>query len=148
MTHRDLVKQARKWLKIIGKCKVVITEKASSYEICDALGFKSAHHSILIECKTSRADFRADAKKWFRKDGYGMGQQRYFLAPKNIIPREELPIGWGLLEIDNNTIKTVVECDLLYMDERVTWAEMPLLISVIRKLQYQNSKLRKQLRRH
>lgn len=148
MKHRELVKRARKWLRIAAKCNVILAERGSSTacEIPDAIGWKSARHSILVECKTSRADFRADAKKWFRQDGYGMGQQRYFLAPVGIIPKEELPPGWGLLEIKGDTIKTVVECDLVYMDEQRCWAEMPLLVAAVRRLQIENANLKKRLR--
>lgn len=149
MTHKDLVKKARKWLKDIEKCSVVVTEKGSStgYEIADAIGWKSARHSVLIECKTSRADFRADSKKWFRAEGFGMGQRRFFFAPKGIIPKEELPPGWGLLEIEGNRVTTIVPCDLLCFDEHRCWAEMPLLVAMVRKLQYQNRNLRKELRK-
>lgn len=148
MTHRELVKKARKWLRDIQKCNVVLTEKGSStaHEIPDAIGWKSARHSILVECKTSRSDFRADSKKWFRQDGLGMGQTRYFLAPKGIIPIEEVPAGWGLLEVHGDKIKVVVKSDLLVMDEMRCWAEMPLLIAVVRKLQYTNYRLRRELK--
>jgi hypothetical protein len=149
MSHHDLVKKARKWLKDVQKCSVVLAEKGSStaHEIPDAIGWKSARHSILVECKTSRADFRADSKKWFRQDGLGMGQIRYYLAPKGIIPVEEIPPGWGLLEISGDKIKEVVKCNLMVFDEMRCWAEMPLLIAVVRKLQYQNYNLKKEIRR-
>lgn len=148
MKHRDLVRQARKWLKVAGKCNVILTESGSSIacEIPDAIGWRSARHSILIECKTSRADFRADAKKWFRQDGYGMGQQRFFLAPEGVIPIDELPPDWGLLEIVEDTIRTTKKCDLVYMDEQRCWAEMPLLVASIRRLQIANANLKKRLR--
>lgn len=148
MKHRDLVRQARKWLKVAGKCNVILTESGSSTacEIPDAIGWRSARHSILIECKTSRADFRADAKKWFRQDGYGMGQQRFFLAPEGVIPIDELPADWGLLEIVKDTIRTTKTCNLVYMDEQRCWAEMPLLVASIRRLQIANANLRKRIK--
>jgi len=135
-------------LKKVAKCSVVVTERGStnSPEIPDAIGWKSARHSILVECKASRADFRKDADKWFRLKG-GMGQTRYYLAPLGIIPKEEVPPGWGLLEIVGPLVRVTVECDLICMDEMRSWAEMPLLIAVVRRLQYQNSELRKQLRK-
>lgn len=147
MTHKELVKAAKQWLLKDQKCSVVLTEKASNHEVADAIGWKSARHSVLIECKTSRADFRADSKKWFRAEGLGMGQRRFFLAPKGIVPRDELPPGWGLLEVDGTKINVVVPCDLLCFDEKRCWAEMPLLVAAVRKLQYQNRNLRKELRK-
>ena len=149
MTHRDVVKRARAWLKKIEKCTVVVTERGATnaQEIPDAIGWKAARHSILIECKTSRSDFRADSKKWFRQDGLGMGQTRYFMAPIGIIPPDELPPGWGLLElIDKETVQVTRKCDLLCFDEMRCWAELPLLTAVIRKLQYSNALLRKEIR--
>lgn len=64
----------------------------------DTLGFRNGV-SVLIECKTSRTDFLADRKKKFRIDpNLGLGDWRFFLAPKGLILCEELPAGWGLLE--------------------------------------------------
>lgn len=148
MTHKDLVRKAKAWLKTAEKCTVVLTEKGASgaYEIPDAIGFKNARHSVLIECKTSRSDFRADSNKWFREDGLGMGQTRYYMAPIGVIPKDELPQGWGLLEVDKKKIKVTVKCDLLCFDEMRCWAEMPLLIAYIKKLQWANIKLRKELK--
>jgi len=79
-----------------------MTEMATvctSGERPDAIGWRSSH-SILIECKTSRADFRVDASKPFRRDATrGMGSLRFFMAPVGIIRATELPAGWGLLEV-------------------------------------------------
>jgi hypothetical protein len=149
VTHKDLVKKARAWLRQVAKCSVIVTERAStnSPEIPDAIGWKSARHSILIECKASRADFRKDADKWFRLKDTGMGQSRYYMAPHGIIPKDEVPPGWGLLEVVGPLVKVTIECDLLCMDEMRCWAEMPLLIAVVRRLQYQNSELRREVRK-
>ena len=147
MTHKNLIKIGKRWLKLQEKCNVIISEKSNGTEIPDILGFKTARHSVIIECKTSRSDFRADAKKWFRQENLGMGQTRYFLAPLGIIPKEELPPGWGLLEVDGNAVITTIKCDLLCFNEMRCWAEMPLLIAVIRKLQWTNYNLRKELRK-
>lgn len=146
MNHKQLIRLGKVWLRNYQKCKVILAERSNGAEIPDIIGWRSARHSILIECKTSRADFRADSKKWFRQDGFGMGQQRYFLAPKGIIPRDELPNGWGLIEIENNSIKTVVGCGLVFMDEQRCWAEMPLLVAAVRRLQIANSNLKKKLK--
>ena len=58
MTHADLVQQAINWLKGYG-CGVILSEQScASGEMPDAIGWKRACHSVLIECKISRADFR------------------------------------------------------------------------------------------
>jgi len=135
MTHDDLVKIAKKWLIKARNCSVVLTEtQAQSGEIPDCIGWRG-QHSTLIECKTSLADFRRDLKKWYRNSGPGIGQQRYFMAPKGVIPASEVPVGWGLLEVSGKLVKTVKKLDLLYLDERVASAEVPMLVAALRRSQ-------------
>jgi len=103
ITHSDLVKAAAAWLR--RRCSVVITEIATTGEQPDAIGWSGAF-SILVECKISLSDFRADKKKFFRSNGeYGMGCQRFYCMPKGMLNSiEELPFGWGLLEYDGHHI--------------------------------------------
>ena len=104
-THQELCEKADKWLRTKCNCSTVITElkaKTRTGEIPDSIGFKSTRskttRSILIECKTSRADFRADAKKEFRADPkMGMGDFRFYLCPEGVIKVDDLPEKWGLL---------------------------------------------------
>jgi hypothetical protein len=143
MTHDALVKIARKWLIKARECSVVLTEtQAQSGETPDAIGWRG-QLSILIECKTSLADFRRDKNKWFRNSGPGIGQQRYFMAPKGVIPLSEVPPNWGLLEVKGNVVKTVRKVDLLYLDERVASAEVPLLVAALRRAHVRASGRRK-----
>lgn len=135
MTHDELVIMARKWLIRGRQCTAVLTEtQAKSGEIPDAIGWRG-QFSILIECKTSLADFRRDRDKWFRSSGYGIGQQRFFMAPAGVIPASELPEGWGLLEVSGNVVRTAVEHALLYLDEKRAAAEVPLLVAALRRSQ-------------
>src|SRR5579883_3112351 len=99
MTHALLVRAAIAWLRRY-RCGVVLSEQACiSGEVPDALGWKRACHSVLIECKISRADFLADRAKPFRREpGLGVGSERFYLVPRNLIRPEELPAGWGLLQ--------------------------------------------------
>lgn len=147
MTHDELVKVAKKWLIKARDCAIVLTEtKAQSGEIPDAIGWRG-QHSTLIECKTSLADFRRDLKKWYRNSGPGIGQQRYFMAPKGIIPVDEVPPGWGLLEVTGSTVKTTKKLDLLYLDERIASAEVPMLVAALRRTQIRASTRRKRTKR-
>ncbi len=67
MTHAQLVEQAVAWLRGY-RCGVVLSEQACvSGEMPDAIGWKRASHSVLVECKISRADFLADRDKPFRQ---------------------------------------------------------------------------------
>lgn len=135
MTHYDLVKLGRKWLRKARDCRVVLSEtQAKSGEIPDVIGWRG-QFSILIECKTSLADFRRDLAKWFRNSGFGIGQQRFFMAPVGVIPAKELPEGWGLLEVDGNIVRTTVEHKLVYIDEKRAAAEVPLLVAALRRAQ-------------
>lgn len=102
MTHSDLVKIAYKWLMAqnCGFAFMEIKACTLSGEIPDAIGFKS-DCTILIECKASRADFLADKKKYFRvHPEAGMGDHRFFMAPKGMIAKDELPEGWGLIVVN------------------------------------------------
>lgn len=135
MTHDDLVKIAKRWLIKARSCAIVLTEtRAQSGETPDVIGW-AGQISTLIECKTSLADFRRDLKKWFRNSGPGIGQQRYFMAPKGVVPVAEIPPGWGLLEVDGNVVRTTKKIDLLYLDERVSSAEVPMLVAALRRTQ-------------
>jgi hypothetical protein len=107
MTHVQLVEKAVHWLRRY-RCGVVLSEQACvSGEMPDAIGWKRACHSVLIECKVTRNDFLADRAKPFRlKSEQGVGCERFYLTPASLIRREELPAGWGLLELQRGRIQT------------------------------------------
>ena len=106
MTHAKLVSLAVAWLRRY-RCGVVLSEQACvSGEMPDAIGWKKACHSVLVECKLSRPDFLADRDKPFRqKPESGVGCERYYLAPRGLIRVEELRPGWGLLEVCGREIE-------------------------------------------
>ena len=94
------------WLRRY-RCGVVLSEQAcASGEMPDAMGWKKACHSVLVECKITRADFLADRAKPFRqRPETGVGSERYYLAWRGLIGIEELPAGWGLLEVCGREIE-------------------------------------------
>lgn len=110
MTHDELVLLGRKWLSrplrgddgYRSRCALILTglvALTSSGEIPDVIGWEW-RESHLIECKTSVADFRADRQKPFRRvPELGMGKYRWYLAPAGVIPHDEVPANWGLLEV-------------------------------------------------
>jgi hypothetical protein len=105
MTHKQLVRRMAQWLKGTKRMTVVMAELATRVsETPDVIGWQSGEttaKSILVECKVSRADFLADGKKWFRRyASMGMGDLRYVAAPRGLLTPEEMPDGWGLLEVD------------------------------------------------
>ena len=111
MTHAELVKRAEKWLKNTFHCRVVMSEHVAYTrygEIPDVIGWVNGK-SILVECKTSRADFMRDKSKPFRSsDALALGAWRFYLTPPGIIQYiGELPFRWGLYEVHGKTIKYV-----------------------------------------
>lgn len=108
MTHAQLVEKAVGWLRRY-RCGVVLSEQACvSGEMPDAIGWKRACHSVLVECKITRADFLADRAKPFRlQPQQGVGCERFYLVPAGLLRRDELPQGWGLLECRGGEIETV-----------------------------------------
>jgi len=145
MTHDDLVRRAVSWLKRSaskqlgelkwwrkGGCGVVVPELVSyAPEIPDAIGWMSGGYSYLIECKVSLSDFRADANKGHRT--HGAGAQRLFLCEPGVIPAEELPAGWGLLNCHANLI--TVEVAPEHNAERNIASEMAMMYSLLRRVE-------------
>jgi hypothetical protein len=109
-THKEIVERARKWLTNTKGCLVVLVEwSGGPRETPDAIGFKnSGRKSILVECKATYSDFEADGSKYFRKiPGRGLGEERYYMAPPGIIPIDEVPANWGLLEVHEDKIRVI-----------------------------------------
>jgi hypothetical protein len=136
MTHSQLVQKAVQWLRMY-RCGVILSEQAcASGEMPDAIGWKRACHSVLVECKISRADFLADREKPFReKAQLGMGCERFYLAPARLLDVDELPEGWGLLEYRNRDV-TVVRPAAKNLRTAIGFRqEMNLLLASLRRVE-------------
>lgn len=145
MTHNNLVKIAEKWLISSRKCGAVLTELVTlGMETPDAIGFRDGT-STLIECKTNRSDFLADAKKLFRRNPWmGMGIFRFYLCPAGVITAQDLPEKWGLIWVTEsgkprqqigpkgNVWSSQQE---FYHAEKNIQAEQAILVSALRRLQ-------------
>jgi len=145
MTHAELVAIAGKWLIGSRKCGAVLTELVTlGMETPDAIGFRDGT-STLIECKTSRSDFRADAKKLFRRNPWmGMGTYRFYLCRAGIITAQDLPEKWGLIWImENGKPRQQVgpkgniwsSQQEFHFSEKNIQAEQAMLVSALRRLQ-------------
>jgi hypothetical protein len=136
MTHAQLVERAVQWLRLY-RCGVVLSEQACvSGEMPDAIGWKRACHSVLIECKVTRADFLADHCKPFRvKPADGVGCERFYLVPAGLVSREELPIGWGLLEHRSGRIETTQPSAKNLRSATGFRYEMNLLLASLRRVE-------------
>nr|WP_299488624.1 hypothetical protein [uncultured Allomuricauda sp.] len=98
LTHNDLVEIGYKWC--LSRCGFAFKElRTTSMETPDVIGFNS-NGTFLLEAKVSRSDFLVDKKKIFREHPMlGMGDWRFFIAPKGMIKIDELPMNWGLIEV-------------------------------------------------
>jgi len=114
MTHEELVNRAVWWLSESQGCQIVLAEQGGGLtgELADAIGWHN-HESILVECKVSISDLRADFKKpWRVYPDLGIGSFRWYMVPKELeddarrVLREPFKSGessfqyeyrWGLL---------------------------------------------------
>lgn len=137
MTHAELVERAERWLRGTMGCGVVLTEcSGAGYEMPDAIGW-DGFHSVLVECKASRSDFRADRAKPFRATrAFGVGCCRYYFTPKGMVSREEVPPRWGLAEVHpSDRVRRAVACAHLDLPPFNLRRERGLLLSELRKFQ-------------
>ncbi len=136
MTHGQLVERAVRWLRSY-RCGVVLSEQAcASGEMPDAIGWKQACHSVLVECKVSRADFLVDRDKPCRqKPERGVGSERFYLTPPALIRTDELPAGWGLLEYRRGRIE-MLQASAKNLRTAVGFRyEMNLLLASLRRVE-------------
>lgn len=136
MNHAFLVARAVEWLRRY-RCGVVLSEQACiSGEMPDAIGWKRACHSVLVECKISRSDFLVDRNKPFRlKPELGVGSERFYLVPKGLVRVEELPGGWGLLEYRNRSVELVRASKKNLRSDEGFRCEMNLLLASLRRVE-------------
>lgn len=142
LTHKQLVKRAGAWLRNTIRCGVVMEEftaYVSSNEIPDVIGW-CQQQCILVECKTSKADFRVDQSKPARREGArALGHWRFYFTTQGIIPPTELPAGWGLYEVHERQVRYVAGKKYSnggprpFQSDRDS--EVGLLLSAIRRLQ-------------
>lgn len=99
--HAALVKIAARWLRGTRRCPVVLTNAGGWHEIPDAIGFRAGGlDTLVVECKATRSDFLRDGKKWHRRyPEMGLGQRRAYLTPAGLVRPDEVPPGWGLVEV-------------------------------------------------
>lgn len=136
LSHCRLVDEAVRWLRSY-RCGIVLSEQSClSGETPDAIGWKGRNHSVVIECKISRADFLADAAKpWRMKAEGALGCERYYFAPQKMIRLEELPAGWGLLELSGREIQVAQKSKKNLRSAEGFANEMNLLLSSLRRVE-------------
>ncbi len=132
--HRDLCRIAVDWLQRPASrsgpgCAVAISETGNwvNREVVDAIGWRpygERSGSVLVEVKTSRADFTADrAKKHRASPAMGVGKYRYFLAPEGLLTVDEMPERWGLITVNGRGhVRVLAGHVQLHRGEPDTWA--------------------------
>src|SRR5690242_17047993 len=111
LTHAALVELAARWLRSTMKCSLVVAERLApgALEAPDAIGWRYNGASILVECKTSLADWRADQKKPTRAGAAsGMGRARWYLTPPGLLAGRELT-GWGWAVVQMGRVYRLVQ---------------------------------------
>ena len=88
---------------------------------------------MVFEIKVSRADFKADSKKRCRGYAEGMGVQRYFVVPDDLVSPDEVPEGWGLLSLSNGSLTTMKKSKVFSDDERNIFGELNTLLNLMRR---------------
>ena len=136
--HAQLVSRAIEWLRRHYKCGIILSEQyCATGEVPDVIAWKGFCKSVLVECKVSRGDFLADAVKPFRqKPEEGMGCQRFYMAPAEVIGAEELPEHWGLLELRGREVRMAVKPGRVDLrSESGLMKEMNLLLASLRRVE-------------
>ena len=139
INHTELINRAERWLRNSKRCGVVLTEcsGAITSEIPDAIGWRCmGGESILVECKMSRADFKADQKKIFRTfSDISLGTYKYYLTPPKMLQINEIPKGWGLLELHGRCIREIIKAEPCKLNALRYRYEIGVLWSELRKYQ-------------
>lgn len=134
-THKQAVKRVAAWLLNTKRYPVVMAERVcvNVNEQPDVIGWRGNGHSILVECKVSRSDFHADKDKAFRKfEEFGVGELRYYAAPRGVLTADDLPNGWGLLEIHEHRIMERIQPAPKAAQKQ---AEIAMLVAAMRRLE-------------
>lgn len=103
MTHDELNDMAVRYLQTTGGFLIICKELHSHLdEIPDVYALNNKF-SVVIECKTSHADFERDKKKRFRKyPKEGLGRYRYYFCEEGVLSPDEIPPRWGLIYVYKN----------------------------------------------
>src|SRR5918996_6556975 len=146
MTHRELTARAVRWLGGTRRATVILTEQGFGTEVCDVLGW--ANVLVVVECKTSRADFLADLRKGCRRfvegeGDRGLGRERWYFAPRGVLRVDEIPARWGLLEWTGSIVRRRKPAPLLEGDPEMWRKELAIVLAELRRYQAQGIRYRR-----
>lgn len=133
-THRELVQRAGKWLLSRNYYTVLLERQTFSKEVPDAIGWASLGNSAVVEVKVSRADFLADLKKPHRNSPDSFGAKRYYYCTDDVIDKDELPEGWGLIYAREYHNRLVTESSGFERSQQSLLDELAFLARTYRKV--------------
>jgi hypothetical protein len=114
MTHDELNTLAVRYLQTTGGFSIICKECHSNVQEIPDVYAVNNRYSVVIECKTSHADFERDKKKRFRKyPKEGLGRFRYYFCEEGVILPEELPAKWGLVYVYPNGFIRLIKGKIL-----------------------------------
>jgi hypothetical protein len=137
--HAELVQLAARWLNGTRNCALVATERScfKAREAPDAIGWRPAGESVLVEVKVSVEDFRADQRKAHRKTTVGMGLERWYLADDGVLSPAAMPPGWGLAVVRNGKVFRAVHAQVRSeLAGEIARIEQPLLVAIVRRARW------------
>lgn len=111
--HEHLKRQALYWLKdkmtdlCANEVKLFIRRKRLK---ADALGINlERKEARIIEVKVTKEDFKRDEVLHANYGYHALANYAYILTPVGLLQKEEIPIGYGLLEIDEYDVIKVIK---------------------------------------
>ncbi len=132
-THEELIVRAQRWVRA-QRYPIVLADvhTNTTSEQPDVIGFRTYSDTLIVECKTSRADFRRDARKYARRiASLGMGYWRWFFTTDGIIDPATVTGGWGLAVVVGRRVKIIVPAKPFF--ERNLVEEHRLLVTALRR---------------
>jgi hypothetical protein len=133
VTHGHLVARAQRWVRS-QRYPIVLADVRSNAisEQPDVIGFRTSGDTCVVECKTSRSDFRRDEKKFVRSSSLGMGYYRWYFVPAGLIVAGDIPdVRWGLAWLRGDRVKIVRKPEPVF--ERNMVDEQRLLVTALRR---------------
>ncbi|NQY58371.1 hypothetical protein [Cognatishimia sp.] len=144
--HSELIDKTANYIKRSqnGGYSVVLKDFVACHstgEVADVLGVSQGGRTCLCEIKTSRSDFKADSRKFFRQYPHmGMGDYRYYVCPEGLIKEDELPESWGLIYFYGGKLTTIVKAEKQKSNSK---SEVAVLFSALRRFFSEPNKCKK-----
>lgn len=133
-THAELVDAAVRWARGTMRCTLVVAElttwRRDVVGSPDVFASHPTQGTLVIECKRSRSDFRADAAKRWHQDGTVPGERRVYLTTPGLVSLEEVPDDWGLAEFHRRRVRVLRAPPRVSLTPETTEVERAFLLAL------------------